>query len=57
MDIDKSFTRKSLWRNLLHPWSQDNSKSKKLLKIEYSSIENSIEETFQQLLDNKIFSI
>ena len=54
--FDKSFTRKSLWRNLSHPWSQDNTKSKESLKIEYSPIEKSIEETFQQLIDNKIFS-
>lgn len=53
--FDKSFTRKSLWRNLSHPWKIDNSKSKLSLNIDYLPIEKSIEETYQQLIDNKTY--
>jgi hypothetical protein len=53
--FDKSFTRKSLWRNLSHPWNIDNSKSKISLNIDYLPIEKSIEEAYQQHIDNKTY--
>lgn len=53
--FDKSFTRKSLWRNLSHPWNIDNSKSKLSLNIDYLPVEKSIEEAYQQLIDNKTY--
>ena len=40
--------------NFGYPWRADISKSKKDLGIEYTPIEKSIEDMFQQMIDNGI---
>jgi len=52
--IDKNLTRKMIKNNFGHPWRADSSKSKKYLSIDYTPIEKSIEEMFQQMIDNGI---
>jgi nucleoside-diphosphate-sugar epimerase len=52
--IDKTLSRKMISNNFGHPWRADNSKSKKYLDMEYTPIENSIENMFQQMIDNGI---
>jgi dihydroflavonol-4-reductase len=52
--IDKTLSRKMVSNNFGHPWRADNSKSKKDLDMEYTPIENSIENMFQQMIDNGI---
>ena len=52
--IDKTLSRKMIGNNFGHPWRADNSKSKKDLDMEYTPIENSIENMFQQMIDNGI---
>ena len=52
--VDKSLSRKMISNNFGHPWRADNSKSKKDLGIEYTPIERSIENMFQQMIDNGI---
>jgi dihydroflavonol-4-reductase len=52
--VNKRFTRKLISKNMNHSWRADNTKSKKDLGIEYSSVENSIEDMFQQMIDNGI---
>ena len=49
--LDKTMTRKIISRNMGHSWRANNSKSKEKLGIEYRSIEASINEMFQQLID------
>lgn len=52
--INKRFTRKLISKNMNYAWRANNTKSKKELGIEYSSIENSIEDMFQQMIDSGI---
>lgn len=49
--LDKTMTRKIISRNMGHSWRANNSKSKEKLGIEYRSIEASINEMFQQMID------
>lgn len=48
------FKRKTIKQNLGHPWRVDNTKSIKELGVSYRSIEESIVDFFQQMIDNKI---
>lgn len=53
--INKGLTRKYVTQNIGLPWKADNSKSKRELKIEYRPLEDSLNEMFQQMIDNKAF--
>ena len=53
--LDKTMTRKLISKNMGHSWRADNSKSKEKLGIEYRSIETSINEMFQQMIDEGKF--
>lgn len=50
--INKSLTRKIIALNIGHPWKADNSKSKKELSVSYRPLKESIEDFFQQQIDN-----
>ena len=49
--IDKTMTRKMIAKNMGHRWRADNGKSREKLGIEYRSIRSSINEMFQQMID------
>ena len=49
--LDKTMTRKIISKNMGHSWRADSSKSKEKLGMEYRSIETSIKEMFQQMID------
>ena len=53
--VDKNMTRKTIARNMGHVWSADNSKSKDRLGLNYRSLELSINEMFQQMIDQGAF--
>lgn len=53
--VDKTFSRKMISRNFGHPWRADNSKSVSALGLSYSSLKSSMEEMFQQMIDQKRF--
>jgi len=53
--MDKSMTRKVIAKNMGHSWKADNSKSKEKLGIEYRSLNTSIIEMFQQMIDEGSF--
>jgi len=53
--LDKSMTRKIISRNINVPWKADNSKSKQALGVTYRPMEESLNEMFQQLIDNGAF--
>ena len=44
-------TRKMITKNMGHRWRADNGKSREKLGIEYRSIRSSINEMFQQMID------
>ncbi len=52
--VDKSTTRKFISRNVDFPWRADNSKSVKELGMEYRPLETSIQDMFQQMIDNDV---
>lgn len=49
--IDKTMTRKIIAKNMGHFWRADNGKSREKLGIEYRSVKSSINEMFQQMID------
>ena len=53
--VDKTFSRKMISRNFGHPWRADNSKSVSALGLSYTSLKSSMEEMFQQMIDQKRF--
>ncbi len=53
--VDKTFSRKMISRNFGHPWHADNSKSVSALGLSYTSLKSSMEEMFQQMIDQKRF--
>ena len=53
--MDKSMTRKVIAKNMGHSWKADNSKSKEKLGLEYRSLNTSIIEMFQQIIDEGSF--
>ena len=52
---DKTFSRKMISRNFGHQWRGDNSKSLIELGMHYTSLQTSMEEMFQQMIDQKQF--
>lgn len=53
--LSKSLNRKMISRNVGHPFKADNSKGIKELGIMYRPLKDSMEDTFQQMIDNKVF--
>jgi dihydroflavonol-4-reductase len=53
--VDKNMTRKTIAKNMGHDWQADNSKSKDRLGLKYRSLELSITEMFQQMIDQGAF--
>ncbi|PLX12765.1 MAG: diaminohydroxyphosphoribosylaminopyrimidine deaminase [Marinilabiliales bacterium] len=53
--LSKSLNRKIISRNVGHPFIADNSKGIKELGLKYRPLKDSMEDTFQQLIDNKLF--
>ncbi len=54
--VDKSVTRKIVARNINLPWNGDNSKSIKELGIKYRPLKDSMEDFFQQMVDNRLLN-
>lgn len=54
--VDKSLSRRMVTRNVGHPWHADNSKSIRELGIDYRPLDVSLNEMFQQMIDNDIFA-
>ena len=54
--VDKKMTRKMIMNNVNLPWVADNTKSIKILKVTYRPLQESMNELFQQLIDNKYFN-
>lgn len=52
--LNKALTRKFISRNVGYPWIGDNSKSKTALGVSYRPLVETMTDTFQQLIDNKI---
>ncbi len=52
--INKAITRKFVSKNMGYPWIGDNSKSKKELGVSYRPLDETMNDMFQQLIDNKI---
>jgi dihydroflavonol-4-reductase len=52
--INKAITRKFITRNIGYPWVGDNSKSIRELGMNYRPLSESVQDMFQQLIDNKI---
>ncbi|MFL2929905.1 MAG: NAD-dependent epimerase/dehydratase family protein [Candidatus Micropelagos sp.] len=53
--VDKTFSRKMISRNFGQPWRADNSKSVSALGLSYTSLKSSMEEMFQQMINQKRF--
>ena len=53
--IEKNITRKVISKNMKHKWLADNTKSIQKLGIEYRSLKISINEMFQQMIDQGAF--
>ncbi len=53
--MSKSLNRKIISRNVGYPFKADNSKSIKELGIMYRPLKDSMKDTFQQMIDNKVF--
>lgn len=49
---DKSTTRKFVARNVNYPWRADNGKGKRELKMTYRPLQASMQDMFQQMIDN-----
>lgn len=49
--VNKVFTRKVVSRNVNRPWKSDNTKSREKLGMTYRSLETTLHEHFQQLID------
>ncbi|WP_439184587.1 NAD-dependent epimerase/dehydratase family protein [Carboxylicivirga taeanensis] len=52
--LNKALTRKFIARNVGYPWKGDNSKSKRELGVNYRPLNATINEMFQQLVDEGI---
>ena len=52
--INKALTRKFISRNAGYPWKGDNSKSIRALGVNYRPLEDSMNDAFQQMVDNEI---
>ncbi|NMM47818.1 NAD-dependent epimerase/dehydratase family protein [Marinigracilibium pacificum] len=53
---NKSFTRKFIKNNVNYPWNADNSKIKRELSMKFRSLKETMEDSFQVLIDNKILT-
>ena len=53
--IEKNITRTVISKNMKHKWLADNTKSIQKLGIEYRSLKISINEMFQQMIDQGAF--
>lgn len=53
--INKNLSRKVISKNVNLPWKADNTKSKKELEINYRPLSESMNDLFQQLIDNNEF--
>lgn len=51
---NEAMTRKFVSKNIGYPWIGDNSKSKKELEVTYRPLAESINDMFEQLIENKI---
>ena len=54
--VDKAMTRKIISLNVNVPWKADNSKSIRELGVSYRPMEESLNDMFQQMVDNGVFS-
>ena len=54
--VNKAMTRKIVSLNVNVPWKADNSKSIRELGIDYRPLEDTLNEMFQQLIDNGVFA-
>jgi len=52
--INKALTRKVVSRNVGYPWMADNSKSIRSLGVSYRPLQESMNDAFQQMIDNKL---
>lgn len=52
--VNKAFTWKYIRNNVNIPWNADNSKIKKELGVEFKSMKETMEDSFQNLIDNGI---
>ena len=52
--LDKSLSRKTVSRNVDHPFRADNSKSIRDLGLSYRPLETSLTEMFQQMIDHGV---
>ncbi|MCG8672945.1 MAG: diaminohydroxyphosphoribosylaminopyrimidine deaminase, partial [Pseudomonadales bacterium] len=50
--VDKNMTRRSISRNVNLPWKGDNSKGIRELGVSYRPLEDSMNDFFQQMVDN-----
>lgn len=55
--VDKTLTRKMVWRNVGHPMRADNSKSVRELGLDYRPFEESLKHFFQQIVDAGLFRV
>lgn len=53
--MDKTISRRFLKNNVNCPWRADNSKSKEALGITYRSLQETMEDAFQALVDGGVF--
>ncbi len=54
--INKALTRRTVSRNIGHPWRGDSSKSRRELGMHYRPIEETLHDHFQQLIDYGSFT-
>ena len=52
--MTKGLTRKAISKNIGHKWKANNSKSIQELKMSYRPLRETMEDSFQVLVDNKI---
>ncbi len=52
--VDKLFTRRFIRNNVNHPWKADNSKIREELGMEFIPMKNTLEESFQALIDENM---
>jgi dihydroflavonol-4-reductase len=52
--VNKAFTRKVVSRNINRPWRGDNTKSREKLGMNYRSLETTLHDHFQQLIDEGV---
>jgi dihydroflavonol-4-reductase len=54
--VNKAFTRKVVSRNINRPWRSDNTNSREKLGMSYRSLETTLHDHFQQLIDEGVVS-